>query len=137
MTLKAYDKHNKDELHMRAVRFQLDVIKDEVQRAAELFHEVWSEVKPNLSFLEQKLLFMMWNSHFKISGKKIVDSHNKKLFALWKRQRPVSPDCIINLCQHELSITEQNALLYGLKHHILPKKVDENGLKCNIEVCSG
>ena len=132
--LKAYDKHNKDELHMRAVRFQLDVIKDEVQRSAELFHEVWNEVKPNLSFLEQKLLFMMWNSHFKKSGKRIVDSHNKKLFALWKRQRPVSPDCIINLCQRELSITEQNALLYGLKHHILPKKVDENGLKCNIEV---
>ena len=63
-----------------------------------------------------------------------MDSHNKKLFTLWKRQRPVSPDCVINLCQRDLSITENNALMYGLKHHILPKNVNENGLKCNIEV---
>ena len=132
--LKAYDKHNKDELYNHAVRFQLGVIKDEVLRAVELFHEVWYSVKPNLSFLERKRLIVMWNNHFKQSGKNIVEVHNKKLFALWRRQRPESPDCVMNLSSQELSITEKNALMYGLKHHILPRNVKENDLKCNVEV---
>ena len=59
--------------------------------------------------------------------------HNKKLLALWKSDRSRSPDCLLNLSSIKLSLLEENVLRLGLKHHILPNKLDENNLRVEIE----
>ena len=50
----------------------------------------------------------------------------RKLMNLWIKQRDKSPDCIKNYSKRELTIAEEDALRYGLNHHILPKKFDKN-----------
>ena len=60
-------------------------------------------------------------------------THNRKLLRLWIKQRPRSPDCLINLSQRILTIEEKNVLYRGLNHHILPVRVNGDQLRVNIE----
>ena len=59
--------------------------------------------------------------------------HNVKLYQLWKRQRPSVPNCVINMSRKQLNVSEENALLFGLNHHILPKRINPNVIKANVE----
>ena len=56
-----------------------------------------------------------------------------KLINLWIKQRDRSPDCIKNYNKRELTIAEEEALRYGLNHHILLKKFDKNNMKANVK----
>ena len=44
----------------------------------------------------------------KLNG--IIMKHNFKLEKMWLRQKPRSPDCILNLSSYTLTIEEKNVL---------------------------
>ena len=52
---------------------------------------------------------------------------------MWFRQRPRSPDCILNISEYKLTFEEKNCLYRGLKFHILPKKIDSDNVKIQVE----
>ena len=60
------------------------------------------------------------------------EEHQIKLMTLWKSQRRSTPDCLINISHRILTIKEE-ALRYGLKHHILPRSVNDISVKTAIE----
>ena len=61
-------------------------------------------------------------------------THQKKLFNLWNKQRKSNtPVCIINLSSHKLSLSERSALMFGFKHCIMTKYIDEIRIKALIE----
>ena len=47
--------------------------------------------------------------------------------------RSRSPDCLKNLSSRILSVEDQNVLYRGLKHHILPRKVQPDQVKAEVE----
>ena len=55
----------------------------------------------------------------------------RKLIKLWIKQRDKSPDCVKKYSKRKLTIAEE-ALRYGLNHHILPKNFDKNNMRANI-----
>ena len=59
--------------------------------------------------------------------------HQIKLMTLWKSQRRSTPDCLINISHRILTIKEEEALRCGLKHHILPRSVNDISVKTAIE----
>ena len=67
------------------------------------------------------------------ASEKVIIRHSRKLQLLWRKQRPSSPDCLVNLSSKKLRIEEEEALRFGLDHHILPSKVHTDDLKVNIE----
>ena len=46
---------------------------------------------------------------------------------------PDVPNCIENLSSKQLSLSETNALLYGLNHHILPRNIDPLEIRASID----
>ena len=63
----------------------------------------------------------------------VISKHSRKLQLLWRNQRPRSPDCLVNLSSRKLTVEEEEALRYGLEHHVLPSKINIDNLKVNIE----
>ena len=59
--------------------------------------------------------------------------HNAKLYKLWKKQHPMVPDCIVNLSSRKLNLSEYNALLFGLNHHIFPSRIDPAMVRAGVE----
>ena len=131
--LKAYGGKSTERLYQDVVKNQLHHVKEECKNAHAMLDAVWSPLKNKLSLMEGRCLMMLLEKQAKQIGERILDRHNKKLHALWLRQRPVSPDCVINNSSFPLSLHEKNALHFGLKHHILPKSLNLNQVKCNIE----
>ena len=70
---------------------------------------------------------------FQHTAKTNIVIRQKKLLRSWIKQRNKSPNCLINLSYRKLSIQEEVSLRFGLNHHTLPKKVNENDIKANIE----
>ena len=60
-------------------------------------------------------------------------THRKKLIRLWLRERRKSPDCVKNLSSRNLTTEEEDALRFGLDNHILPKKLQTDDIKAQIE----
>ena len=79
------------------------------------------------------LMYCMKTQVLQKTETKKARTHNAKLYKLWKEQRPSTPDCIVNLSTKQLSLSEHNALLFGLNHHILPKKINPLSIKAEIE----
>ena len=52
---------------------------------------------------------------------------------MWTKQRNKSPNCLINLSHRKLSMRKEESLRFGLDYHTLPKKVNVNDIKANIE----
>ena len=53
------------------------------------------------------------------------NTHQKKLFVLWNKQRKSKiPECVVNLSSYKPSMSEQAALMYGFKHSLLPKTIE-------------
>ena len=59
--------------------------------------------------------------------------HQIKLVTLWKSHRRSTPDCLINISHQILTIKEEEALRYDLKHHILSRSVNDISVKITIE----
>ena len=90
-------------------------------------------MKSKLSFIEFAVLWTHLSQYIKKKTGDTIKIHQKKLIALWKSQRNPSPECLINKSKRKLSIREEEALRYGLKHHIPPPKVDEMDIKAKME----
>ena len=63
----------------------------------------------------------------------IQQRHEKKLMNLWNSQRSPAPDCLLNISDRKLIIEEENALRLSLKHHILPRNIDEIQITTKVE----
>ena len=81
------------------------------------------------SVIKSKILKLVYTKR-----KSLRETHNKKLLNIWLLQRPSVPKCIKNLSDYKLSVEEENCLRFGLKHHILPKKVNDINIKSTIEL---
>ena len=90
-------------------------------------------IRNSISYMESLVLCNLLKKRYVASSVPVLKTHNKKLLALWKSERTRSPDCLMNLSSVKLSLLEQNVLRLGLKSHILPKRIDEEGVKVEIE----
>ena len=95
--------------------------------------KTWGPIKAELTCFESYCLFHMMTEHVQKVSEGKIQRHNRKLFQLWRKEHSHSPECIHNYSGKDLTLHEHNALYQGLKHHILPKKVNEYDVKCNIE----
>ena len=86
-----------------------------------------------LSLFEGRLLLALLQIQVQQACKAKADSQNRKLFSMWRRSKSRSPECIFNYSNKQLTVEDHSALYSGLKHHVLPKQVDEHDVKCKIE----
>ena len=73
------------------------------------------------------------DKEFKRSATPHIKTHEKKLFNLWKKQSVRCPEAILNISKKRLTLKERNALRFGLNHPILPRKIEKDKMKTNIE----
>ena len=116
-----------------ALRKQTDEAKYEESKAEKNFLKIKFEIFPNLTLFEKTLLMKLLVAEVARVSEKVIVKHSRKLQLLWRKQRPRSPDCLLNLSSRILTIEEEEALRYGLEHHILPSKVNTDDLKVNLE----
>ena len=83
-----------------------------------------SKIFSRLSLIERLCLIFVLNDWYNKNLNITLMKQRRKLMNLWIKQRDKSPDCIKNFSKRELTITEKEALRYGLNHHILPKNFD-------------
>ena len=130
--LKAYQ--NLTVYYNKILREQKKVILRELKECKQNHLQLTSKLRENLGMLEFRLLvFLIREQSVKTSVNETSRRHNKKLYNLWKQQRSGSPNCITNLSSKTLTILENNALLYGLNHRILPRCIDPIAIKANID----
>ena len=92
-----------------------------------------SKISSRLSLIERLCLVFVLNECYNKNLNTILMKQRRKLMNLWIKQRDKSPDFIKNYSKRELAIAEEEALRYGLNHHILPKNFDKNTMKVSIE----
>ena len=129
--LKAYA--NTKIMYQQAVRQQLVVVDSELDVKRKQWTYVRKTLYDNLNILERRCLEKLLETY--LNKKLCVDKDriNKKLKKLWDSSKSPSPDCLLNLSSKKLGVCEQNVLYLGLNHHVLPKKVDENEIKAQVE----
>ena len=129
--LKQYN--NIQELYEIVVRKSLEQSKRELTVSEAKLQSLKREVNSTISPTDNEMLESALQSNCNEFMKQTEAIHNKKLLKLWFKQRPRSPDCVLNLSDRTLSLEERNVLYKGLKHHILPKRINTERLKANIE----
>ena len=131
--LVVYD--NVEKFYRKVLLEQLKMARVEYNTAKNNNKEMLDIVQKKLSISQYHLLIHSIKD--KSIKEKVLDKklrHKKKLASLWNNQRrSKTPNCIINKSNHELTISESNALMFGLKHSILPKTIDEIIVKASIE----
>ena len=122
--------------------FYRKVLLEQIGLANKEFHSIKKEKNDLKNIICNKLSISQYYlviSHIKEKSiKNLViekkNTHQKKLFVLWNNQRKSKiPDCVVNLSSYKPSVSEQAALMYGFKHSILPKTIDEITTKALIE----
>ena len=129
--LKAY--HKTDNLRSEILKNQISVLKSDLRRVIAKYEKFKERLKGRLSVLEYAALISKLNEKCRLDISNIQQRHQRKLSNLWKSQRTPAPDCLVNISDRHLSIEEENALRLGLKHHILPKCVNEIQIKSQVE----
>ena len=124
---------SKKEFYDVALKKQTDKAKYDESIAEKNFVDIKSEIFPQLTLFEKTLLMKLLVAEVARVSEKVVFQQSRKLQLLWRKQRPKSPDCLVNLSSRKLTIEEVEALRYGLDHHILPSKLNVDDLKVNIE----
>ena len=119
-----------------ALKKHIEEAKAEERNAAKLFNQRKNEIFLKTTMYERTCLINLLVDHVRKVTENVIINHSRKLTSLWKKQRPKAPDCIINLASKKLSIAEEEALRYGLEHHILPIKINIDQVKTNIEKLS-
>ena len=122
--LQVYD--NIDRFYRKVLLEQLKIARIEYNIAKNNRNEILKVIRNKTSISQYHLLLSSIKE--KSIKRKILEKkqrHKKKLASLWNKQRKnKSPNYIINNSSHELTISELNALMFGLKHSILPKTID-------------
>ena len=129
--LTAY--RNTDSLYQHVVQQQLTVVIREEKKALKEYTVHYQSVMNILSLCEGRTLLTLLQEHVQRTCKAKVDAHNRKLFSMWRKCKSSSPECIFNYSDRELSVEDYSALYCGLKHHVLPKQVNDHDVKCKIE----
>ena len=126
---------NKDirDLNRHAVQKQVDLLERELRSIHSRYISLKSQITGQLTLLERVTFISVLNEHIRNKGKEILAKHSDKLKQLWHKDRLVTPDCLTNVSNRQLTIEEEEALRYGLKHHILPKSVGIHDLQTRIE----
>ena len=120
-------------VYEKAVKNEIKLVNQELKKVKSLHKTLMSRVADKVSLLEKLTLVNKWNLFFKKEAEFHLKRQNNKLRRLWLSERCRSPDCLINLSKKELSVTEENLIRLGLKHHILPKEIKGEDLKVEIE----
>ena len=129
--LSAYKKTSN--VYRQVLINQVNIIKKELKSIRNTYIKELKSIRNSISYMESLVLCNLLKKRYVASSVPVLKTHNKKLLALWKSERTRSPDCLMNLSSVKLSLLEQNVLRLGLKSHILPKKIDEEGVKVEIE----
>ena len=75
----------------------------------------------SISFIERCILMSLFRRNSVAKMREVQGRHEKKLYNLWSStNRLKNTKSLINLSSKKLSIEEENILLFGLNHHILP-----------------
>ena len=90
-------------------------------------------IKSKITFFKFTLLKSLLHKLISKCRRKWKGTLDHKLFNIWVTQRPRSPDSLINDSDHKLSIQEENALRYGLNHHIPPSFVNRLAILTSFE----
>ena len=122
-----------DNLKAEIIKNQIGLLRKELQTACNKYLKLKSKVKSKLTYLEFSILMKRLNRKCRMDSEETKKRHQKKLTNLWITQRTPAPDCLINISDKKLSIEEENSLRLGLKHHILPKRIDEIQIKTQVE----
>ena len=129
--LKVYQEPKK--FYNEVVSHQIKILEKEKKTKVSRYNKLKSAICCKVGILDEMTLMGSLTKFFNKKADSIQDDHKRKLLALWKTERTRSPDCLMNLSHHDLSVTEENVLRFGLKHHILPRKVDPDIIKTDIE----
>ena len=129
--LRAYN--DVRDLHRQAVQKQVDQLEREQRSIHTRYVKLKEEVTGKLSLLEKITFTSRLNEHIRGKAKEVLATHSDKLKRLWHKDRIPTPDCLINKSNRVLTIDEEEALRYGLKHHILPKSVNIHDIQTRIE----
>ena len=129
--LKAYAKlHN---IRVEILKNQIQVLRNDLSLSNRKFRKLKSQFCEKLTWLQS----IVWITRLNQTGRKLASDtqqrHEQKLLKLWKDQRHPVPDSLINRSNYKLSVEETEALRYGLKHHILPKNINEIDVKSRVE----
>ena len=124
--------NNSHNLYQSVLNKKLLEIKQEL-RLAQNSYRLSKEVFKKLTFLEKNCLISLLSEQFKKLATETIKRHHTKLINLWKKQRHSSPECLKNLSSKQLSIKEEEALRFGLGHHIPPPKIRTDSVKLSIE----
>ena len=122
-----------EDVYEFVVKKSLFETKRELEEARRNNQQLQASIYGQITYMERiKLEHLLKRD----TDKKMIDveaTHNKKLLNMWLKQRPRSPESLINLSKHKLTLEEKNVLYRGLNHHILPGKVNGDQLRVNIE----
>ena len=116
-----------------ALKKQTEQAKRDESTAEKHFFDLKFDIFQNLTMFEKTLFMKLLVAQVAKLSEKVISKHSQKLQLLWRKQRPRSPDCLVNLSCRKLTIEEEEALRYGLEHHVLPSKINTDDLKVNIE----
>ena len=121
-------------IYRKALIEQRVITRNNLKNNIKEWSEQYNFLKERISLCQLKLIIFAVNHHSLDKIKRDKDSrHKKKLYKLWNRQKTSVPSCVINLSDKDLTICEQNALMFGPRHHLLPRKIDEMTMKAQIE----
>ena len=128
---KAYSKPR--EIYRLVVRKKLKEIKCERNVADRKYQTIKIGIFEELSLLEKSCFIHLLKKKFEQNAKTMLNTHQRKLINLYRKQTSRVPHAINTLSDKKLSLKETNALRYGLKHHLPRKKVKQDEVKTNVE----
>ena len=129
--VKQYDSVNS--LYNAVVQNSLRIAVEDQSKAKRMFYNMREAIFRQLSMMEQLTLIHLLNKSFDETREEMLQRHNRKLLNMWMKDRPRSPNCLRNFSDRSLTVEETNVLYRGLKHHVLPRKVQHEPTKVSIE----
>ena len=120
-------------LYQRTVSLKIKEIQKVIKKCERDLWKFKNNIKVRLTFLEWGTLTTLINKKVRVIIESVKIRHEKKLTKLWVEQRIKCPESIKNFSKVKLSTIENDALRFGLKHHVLPKNLKINHFKLSIE----
>ena len=128
------DVYKNQDYYAKIVSDQRKLIINELKSSKRELKSIFQTLRTKISLLKFiALINNLLNKSIFNYKKSIMKRHNKKLYNLWMKNNKNIPNTIVNISSKTLTLTENNALKYGLKHSILPKSIDKVKLRANID----
>ena len=126
--------YRQQDYQLKVVSDQRKLIINELKTKKREFKQIYQSLK----VISSTFKFIVFRNNLRNNSisnykKSIIERHNKKLYNLWIKNNKNLSKTIVNISSKKLTLTENNALKYGLKHSILPKSIDKVKLRANID----